>query len=258
LTRNSVTVIDDSIEDSWRLCHNEAEKKLRDSGYFLGIRLLTPHYNEPANYYIKPLPSCASNVKARRAELGIYTDAEHQFQLQRKMLTMQDDTQWDIQKLTEARDKASSNEPVKRSWEVLLLKGLNNKRFEIDSEKRKWWLNQQLASSPPDLQQPRVGNPSRQTHGETASQTNHPQIVSPVVPPESSIQLHDMSSGEADESPPPDEDLAGNRTQWIRAESRQSIFKLPLCGVAVFLAPVIVVSGMTASHGDNWKLAFLG
>jgi hypothetical protein len=175
LTRNSVTVIDDSIEDSWRLCHNEAEKKLRDSGYFLGIRLLTPHYNEPANYYIKPLPSCASNVKARRAELGIYTDAEHQFQLQRKMLTMQDDTQWDIQKLTEARDKASSNEPVKRSWEVLLLKGLNNKRFEIDSEKRKWWLNQQLASSPPDLQQPRVGNPSRQTHGETASQTIIPK-----------------------------------------------------------------------------------
>jgi uncharacterized membrane protein len=43
---------------------------------------------------------------------------------------------------------------------------------------------------------------------------------------------------------------------WDKIPS--SILKVSLSGVAVFLAPVIIVSGMTASHGDNWKLAFVG
>jgi len=31
-----------------------------------------------------------------------------------------------------------------------------------------------------------------------------------------------------------------------------------ICGTSIFLAPVVIVSGMTASHGDDWKRIFFG
>jgi hypothetical protein len=31
-----------------------------------------------------------------------------------------------------------------------------------------------------------------------------------------------------------------------------------ICGTSIFLAPIVIVSGMTASHGDDWKRIFFG
>jgi hypothetical protein len=41
-------------------------------------------------------------------------------------------------------------------------------------------------------------------------------------------------------------------------QQRWQCSTLPLHASAVFLAPVIIVSGMTAVQGDKWKLMFIG
>jgi hypothetical protein len=50
---------------------------------------------------------------------------------------MPDEAQWEIQKLTESRDKASSNENVKREWEVIAFQ--ERPRRKISPKKGKWW-----------------------------------------------------------------------------------------------------------------------
>lgn len=117
---------------------NEAKKKLKDSTTIFGIRWSKHHRHEPASCYVEALPSRASEIKTLRAECwGTYTDAEHQAQLKKKILKMPDEAQCEIQTLTESRDKASSNENVKREWEVVELR--ERPRRKISPEKGKWW-----------------------------------------------------------------------------------------------------------------------
>ncbi|KAN0112333.1 hypothetical protein V8E51_005284 [Hyaloscypha variabilis] len=72
------------------------------------------------------------------------------------------------------------------------------------------------------------------------------------------IEQSDPFPREEESPPPPDEGGENNRELRSEEERHQSLFLLPLYGIAVFLGPVNIVSGMTASHGDNWKLAFVG
>ncbi len=138
LTSSSVTVIDDSIQEVWLLRRNEPKKNLKSSIAFIGIKWYTSHQYEPESYYIKALPSCSSEIKSLRAECrGASTDAEHQKQLKKTILKMPDDAQWEIQKLLESRDKASSNENVRREWEVVAFK--ERPRRKISHENGKWW-----------------------------------------------------------------------------------------------------------------------
>jgi hypothetical protein len=116
----------------------------------------------------------------------------------------------------------------------------------------------QNVPSPPALRTS-GDNPPRQNHDGVTSQTNGPRTGSPGrwIGPDiemSDISLRDVES----EPPPPNDDPGDNITQAVSPQKVTSIFSLPLCGIAVFLAPVNIVSGMTASHGDNWKLAFVG
>ena len=138
LTSSSVTISDDSIQEVWLLRRNEAKKKLEDSATIFGIRWSKHHRHEPASYYVEALPSCASEIKTLRAECrGTYTDAEHQVQLKKKILKMPDHAQREIQTLMESRVKASSNENVKREWEVVEFR--ERPRRKISPEKGKWW-----------------------------------------------------------------------------------------------------------------------
>jgi hypothetical protein len=142
LIESSVTAIDDSIQEVWLLRRNEVKKKLKRSVTFLGIKWYTSHDFEPASFYIKAVPSCSSEIKTLRAECrGTYTDAKHQAQLKKTILKMPDDAQWEIQKLVESRDKASSNENVRREWEVVAFK--ERPRRKISPEKGKWWQRSQ-------------------------------------------------------------------------------------------------------------------
>jgi hypothetical protein len=54
-----------------------------------------------------------------------------------RYFNMPDGAQWEIQKLTESRDKASSNKNVKREWEVVGF--LERPRRKISPQKGKWW-----------------------------------------------------------------------------------------------------------------------
>jgi hypothetical protein len=44
----------------------------------------------------------------------------------------------------------------------------------------------------------------------------------------------------------------------VEARNWPKVTFLWICGISIFLAPVIIVSGMTANHGDGWKLLFFG
>jgi len=105
-----------------------------------------------------------------------------------------------------------------------------------------------------------VDDPPRENHNGSTTQLNDPRPGSSGgrIGPDIEIEMSDISLRDVESEPPPPNDEPGdNGTQTI-THKVTSMFSLPLCGIAVFLAPVNIVSGMTASHGDNWKLAFVG
>ena len=112
--------------------------------------------------------------------------------------------------------------------------------------------------SPPVLRTS-VDNPPRQNDNGFTTQLNGPGPGLPDGRIGPDIEMIDISLRDVEsEPPPPNDDPGDNITQAISPQKVMSMFSLPLCGIAVFLAPVNIVSGMTASHGDNWKLAFVG
>jgi hypothetical protein len=115
----------------------------------------------------------------------------------------------------------------------------------------------QSASSPPVLQAS-VANSPRQSDDGGTSHMSHPLPDLPVIPSGAGIELSEMPLREMEESPPPEEQSRHDRTRSLRTEGPPRMCSHSLCGVAIFLALVNIVSGMTASHGDNWKLAFVG
>jgi hypothetical protein len=116
----------------------------------------------------------------------------------------------------------------------------------------------QNVPSPPALRTS-GDDPPRQNHDGVTSQTNGPRPGSPGRWIGPDIEMSDISLRDVESEPtPPNDEPGHNITQAISSQKVTSIFSLPLCGIAVFLAPVNIVSGMTASHGDNWKLAFVG
>jgi hypothetical protein len=135
LTSSSVTAFDDPIQEVWLLRRNEAKRKLERSRSLLSIEWYASHSYEPATFYVTALPYYAPEIKSLRAECrGTSTDSQHQTQLKKTILKMPDEAQWEIQKLTESRDKASSNANVKREWEVVAFK--ERPRRKITPEKR--------------------------------------------------------------------------------------------------------------------------
>ena len=112
--------------------------------------------------------------------------------------------------------------------------------------------------SPPALRTS-VDDPPHQNHNGSTTQLNGPGPGLPGGRIGPDIEMSDISLRDVEsEPPPPNDDPGDNITQAIGPRKVTSMFSLPLCGIAVFLAPVNIVSGMTASHGDNWKLAFVG
>jgi hypothetical protein len=102
-------------------------------------------------------------------------------------------------------------------------------------------------------------DPPRQNHDGSTTQLNGPRPGSPGRRTEPDIEMSDISLRDVEsEPPPPNHEPGDNTTQATSPQKVTSMFSLPLCGIAVFLAPVNIVSGMTASHGDTWKLTFVG
>jgi hypothetical protein len=71
--------------------------------------------HEEASYYVKPLQTSASDIKEMRdSARGRSTESFFQSDLKKMVLALDDKAQWKIQKLAETRDKASTNDKVKR------------------------------------------------------------------------------------------------------------------------------------------------
>jgi hypothetical protein len=109
----------------------------------------------------------------------------------------------------------------------------------------------------PPILQTSAGDLPHQNHDGGTSYANQSLQDTPIVQSGPDIELNQISSRDVEDPAPPDGHDGHNRRRST-AERAPSIFSLPLCGAVIFLAPVNIVSGMTASHGDNWKLAFVG
>jgi hypothetical protein len=135
-----MTIIDDSIEEMWVLRRNEPKKTIKSYNEFLGIRYWTSNSFSDASYYVKPVLSNASEIKAVRqlCQKGL-TETEYQTDLKKRILKLPEDAQWEIQRLTEDRDNASSNDHVKRSWRVVAFQ--QKPRRKISPEFGKRWFS---------------------------------------------------------------------------------------------------------------------
>jgi hypothetical protein len=73
----------------------------------------------------------------RQSALGGLSQAEHEAEFKKAILAMNEKAQWEIQKLLESRDKASSSDTIKRNWEVVAFN--TRPRRKITESAKKWW-----------------------------------------------------------------------------------------------------------------------
>ncbi|PVH85650.1 hypothetical protein DL98DRAFT_511237 [Cadophora sp. DSE1049] len=139
-TSSSITIHDDSILETWLLRCNRPKKDLKSRTSIFGIPLLSTHTYSTTTHYVKPLPSTPSETASLLASCRVAeSPTEHLTALRRKVLTMDDDAQWEIQKLIEAREKACSSGKVSRKWEVIGLLERNRRKLSPCKGDGKWW-----------------------------------------------------------------------------------------------------------------------
>jgi hypothetical protein len=135
-----MTIIDDSIEEMWVLRRNEAKKTIKHYNEFLGMRYWTSNSYTAPSYYVKPVPSNSSEIKAIcQLCQESFTESEYQTNLEKRILKLPQDAQWEIQRLTEDRDNACSNDYVKRSWRVVAFQ--EKPRRKISPELGRRWFS---------------------------------------------------------------------------------------------------------------------
>jgi hypothetical protein len=135
-----MTVIDDSIEEAWLLRRNDPRKILKTSTNIFGLKVLASYtHQDTCSYYVKPMQASTSDIKDLRARArGKSTESEHQNDLKKMVLALDDKAQWEIQRLVESRDEASSNGNVRRLWEVVAFQTRPRRKISATAEK-KWW-----------------------------------------------------------------------------------------------------------------------
>jgi hypothetical protein len=136
-----VTVIDDSIEEAWLLRRNVPKKTLKNSTNIFGVNVASFYKHEDVSaYYVKPLQTCAEDIEDIRARaIGNSSEHEHQASLKKIVLGLEDKAQWEIQRLVESRDRGSSNENVRRLWEVVAFQTQPRRKISDTSERKSWW-----------------------------------------------------------------------------------------------------------------------
>jgi len=140
-----MTIIDDSIEEMWVLRRNEAKKTIKRYNEFLGMRYWTSNSYTAPSYYVKPVPSNHSEIKVvRQLCQESFTETEYQTDLKKRILKLPEDAQWEIQRLTEDRDNACSNDQVKRSWRVVAFQ--QKPRRKISPEFGRRWFSKNKQS----------------------------------------------------------------------------------------------------------------
>jgi hypothetical protein len=135
LIENSATIIDDSIQELWQLRRSEAKRSLTTQTRILGIPLKSTYAYTPAHHYVKPLSSHPSETQSL-----VTQQIARGSSISKEILKLPDDAQWEIQKLIESRQNASSNEHTKRSWEVVAFQARPRRQISPSvSGDKKWW-----------------------------------------------------------------------------------------------------------------------
>jgi len=132
----------DSIHETWLLRCNRPKKDLKSRTSLFGVPLLSTHTYSAITYYVKPCLSSPSETLSLLSTCQSTLNespSEHLTSLRKRVLTMPDDAQWEIQKLIEARQKACSSNKVRRSWEVVGLMERNRRKLAPCDHDRKWW-----------------------------------------------------------------------------------------------------------------------
>jgi hypothetical protein len=140
-----MTIINDSIEEMWVLRRNKAKKTVKCYNKFLGMRYWTSNSYTAPSYYVKPVSSNASEIKVvRQLCQDSFYKTEYQTELKKRILELPEDAQWEIQRLTEDRDKACSNDHVKRSWRVVAFQQKPRRQISPEFGRRWFGKNKQL------------------------------------------------------------------------------------------------------------------
>ncbi|CZR51169.1 uncharacterized protein PAC_01044 [Phialocephala subalpina] len=140
---NSDTVSTDTKFETYLLRRNPSTRTLKSSTRIFNIPFLVhkTHTHKEATHYIKPLPSSASEISLFRIQSqASLSPAQHMIYIKKRILAMPDDAQWEIQKLCESKESATSSSKVRREWEVVgFVERPRRKINHASVQKRRWW-----------------------------------------------------------------------------------------------------------------------
>ncbi len=122
--------------ETWVLRHTLSKRTLESTTTFLGMALKKKFKHEEGNYYVKPVLSCEAELKELLTDVSF--DVKYFDNLKERVLSMDEDAQWEVQRLCEAREGASSGEGhLKSCWNVVFFE--EQPRRKISQKHGKWW-----------------------------------------------------------------------------------------------------------------------
>ena len=112
---------------------------MRSTHHCAGVKYYTSYAYKKASYYVKAVPSTTSETQQLIDGCQeTPTSSKKQPAFKNAVLKLPDEAQWEIQRLTESREKASSNDNVKREWNVIALQERPRRKISPEG-KQKWW-----------------------------------------------------------------------------------------------------------------------
>ncbi|KAL2072744.1 hypothetical protein VTL71DRAFT_12087 [Oculimacula yallundae] len=123
--------------ETWVLRYNQPHKYLASRTSVFGIPLLSKHTYSKKTFYTRPISSSTTEISNLLTNcLGSKSPADHKSTFTKKVLSMPNAAQREIQALIEARQIACSSEKASRRWEVIGFMERNRRNI---SQKQRWW-----------------------------------------------------------------------------------------------------------------------
>ncbi|KUJ22808.1 uncharacterized protein LY89DRAFT_311033 [Mollisia scopiformis] len=142
---STTTIHPDTKYETYLLRRNPPTSTLKTSTitHLLGIPILWSNTltHAPATHYIKALPSSNTEITTfRTTSQGSLSAVQHESKLKKDILNMPDDAQWEVQKLIEGRETATSARNVKREWAVVgMVERCRRKVSHGGLRRGRWW-----------------------------------------------------------------------------------------------------------------------
>ena len=103
------------------------------------MKYYTSYTYKKESYYVKAVPSSSSEIEnLLREHLEEPTSSNKKPDLKKAILALPDEAQWEIQRLTESRETASSTDKIKREWNVIAFNERPRRKISPEGN-QKWW-----------------------------------------------------------------------------------------------------------------------